>query len=357
MHTRTPVERFSDALKEEFGINDPFSAAVRASRLAMVVTDARLPDNPIIFVNEAFEKLTGYSREESLGRNCRFMQGPGTAPEDLQRIRDAIAEERDAAVDILNYRKNGEAFWNALYISPVRDEAGEVAYFFGSQLDVTGKKQAQFELLRAKQGLEAAVAERTRDLQAALDQKTALLHEVDHRVKNNLQLIASLVMLQMRRTPEGAARDALRSMLDRVSAISTVHRRLFQSDDVERFDVGEFLRDLMEDRVGLRGRDAVVLPERAAAVTAAQAAPLALLVSELLAYAQDGGPPESLRLELERAGDGVRLRVHGAEGAGHVDAFGREIVEMLARQLRGVAKFEAAGGERRAELTLPNDIA
>ena len=82
------------------------------------------------------------------------------------------------------------------------------------------------------------------ELQQALDQKTALLHEVEHRVKNNLQLISSLLLMQARRAPDPAVREALQGMLERVNAIATVHRRLFQSDDVERFDVAAFIRAL-----------------------------------------------------------------------------------------------------------------
>ena len=92
------------------------------------------------------------------------------------------------------------------------------------------------------------------DLQLALAQRTALLHEVDHRVKNNLQLIASLLLLQTRRTADPATREALRGMLERVNAVATVHRRLFQSADAQRFDVSEFVRDLVSDVVGATGR-------------------------------------------------------------------------------------------------------
>jgi two-component sensor histidine kinase len=96
--------------------------------------------------------------------------------------------------------------------------------------------------------LEQLVADRTRELTQALEQKTALLHEVDHRVKNNLQLISSLLLLQNRRVSDPGVKAAMRAMLDRVNAIATVHRRLFQSDDVERFDVSAFVRDLVSRR-------------------------------------------------------------------------------------------------------------
>ncbi|KQP60668.1 MULTISPECIES: PAS domain-containing protein [unclassified Methylobacterium] len=116
---------------------DPFPAAVRATRMPMVITNPRLPDNPIVFVNEAFCRLTGYDREEILGRNCRFLQGGETDPDDVARLREALAVPRAVEMDIRNYRKDGTPFWNRLLLAPVTDAAGALAYFFASQLDVT----------------------------------------------------------------------------------------------------------------------------------------------------------------------------------------------------------------------------
>ena len=334
-------------------VSDPFAAAVGGAQMAMVVTDARQTDNPIVFVNHAFTRLTGYSAAEVFGRNCRFLQGDGTRREHIDQLRAAIADGREIALDILNYRKDGSSFWNALYISPVRDAAGEIVQFFGAQLDASDKTAATLALQQAKDGLEAAVAARTRDLTDMLAQKSALLHEVDHRVKNNLQLIASLIMLQTRRTAEPAAREALRSVLDRVSAISTVHRRLFQTDDVEHFDVSAFLRDLVDDRGGEHAPTPAALALQAVAVPASKAAPLALIVNELLTYALADGSPERLRLSAEQDDGVFHIRVEGGVVHQPADAFGREMVELLARQLRGQATFEEHEGVRRACLSLP----
>jgi len=85
------------------------------------IADARLPDQPLIYVNERFERLTGYRREEILGTNCRFLQGPNPHRDTVDEIRRALAEERECMVEILNYRTNGTPFWNRLSITPVRD--------------------------------------------------------------------------------------------------------------------------------------------------------------------------------------------------------------------------------------------
>ncbi|MFC6049794.1 PAS domain-containing protein, partial [Methylobacterium hispanicum] len=129
---------------------DIFFAAVETTRMPMIVTDPRQPDNPIIFANRAFLAMTGYAPEELVGRNCRFLQGPETDRETIAEVRQAIAERREFATEILNYRKNGSTFWNALFVSPVYNAAGELVYFFGSQLDVSRRRDAEDALGQAQ---------------------------------------------------------------------------------------------------------------------------------------------------------------------------------------------------------------
>nr|AML78000.1 putative LOV domain-containing protein [Viola canadensis] len=100
-----------------------------------VITDPRLPDNPIIFASDSFLELTEYSREEILGRNCRFLQGPETDPATVKKIRNAIDNQTDVTVQLINYTKTGKKFWNLFHLQPMRDQKGEVQYFIGVQLD------------------------------------------------------------------------------------------------------------------------------------------------------------------------------------------------------------------------------
>jgi PAS domain S-box-containing protein len=134
--------------------NDIFFAAVETTRMPMIVTDPRQPDNPIIFANRAFLAMTGYVPEEVVGHNCRFLQGPDTDRTTVDQVRQAIRERREFATEILNYRKNGSTFWNALFLSPVYNRAGELVYFFGSQLDVSRRRDAE-EALGQAQKMEA----------------------------------------------------------------------------------------------------------------------------------------------------------------------------------------------------------
>ncbi len=128
--------------------------AIEAFPQGVVITDASEPDHPIIYANPQFEQTTGYSRGEALGRNCRFLQGPGTDPDAVTRIRATLREERPCRVELLNYRKDGTPFWNALSIAPILDAAGKVTHFVGVQTDVTEFKRLE-EQLRQAQKMEA----------------------------------------------------------------------------------------------------------------------------------------------------------------------------------------------------------
>ncbi len=119
--------------------------AVRHARIALCISDPNLPDNPIVFANDAFLDLTGYDADEVLGRNCRFLQGPDTTTQSVKSIRNAIARQVVETVEVVNYRKDGTSFINALQIGPILDKDGNILFYFGSQLDVTEKRDAEMQ--------------------------------------------------------------------------------------------------------------------------------------------------------------------------------------------------------------------
>lgn len=116
-------------------------AMLDGSKVGTIVTDPGLKDNPIIYANNTFTEMTGYGREEMIGRNCRFLQGSDTSPEAIDQIRQAIKQREKLTVTIRNYRKDGTPFWNRLAIAPVMVE--EKLYFIGTQTDITVERQQQ----------------------------------------------------------------------------------------------------------------------------------------------------------------------------------------------------------------------
>lgn len=341
---------------------DPFAAAFKATRMPMIITDPRQPDNPIIFSNRAFSELTGYTQQELIGRNCRLLQGPDSDKAVVAQLREAINEERSLEVDILNYRKDGTKFWNALFMSPVRNSDGEVVYFFASQLDFTHVKDKQMELAAARSSAEREVARRTKDLRDALDAKTLLVHEVDHRVKNNLLTIASILKLQARTSGDETVRRTLRSVLDRVEALSTVQRKLFTTSDVERFDVSEFARDLVTDMIGALRRDdiRITFDLSPVLVPAIKASPLALIINELVGDAlrrglKDGGG--KLNLCIKRLNGHFQIRTADSMLPVEVDPadeeFSRTILETCARQVNAKIERSKQGENTIVDIRLP----
>lgn len=169
---REAVDAFASRLNE----HDPFVAAFDHCITPMVVSDPTLPDNPLVYVNRAFEALTGFSAVEVVGRNCRFMQGPLTDQADVRRMKDAIARRELIDIDLLNHRRDGTPFWNRLMVAPVHDATGSLRYFVASQLDVTLERHGLLQLERDRDTLsaelakrEVALAEREARLALALD--------------------------------------------------------------------------------------------------------------------------------------------------------------------------------------------
>ena len=127
------------------------------SAVAAVISNPRLPDNPIIECNAAFETLTGYARDEIIGRNCRFLAGLQTEPGLTAEIVTAVREKRPVLVEILNYKKDGTPFRNAVLVAPIFDQDGELEYFLGSQMEIMspGTDTAPERRARARERIDA----------------------------------------------------------------------------------------------------------------------------------------------------------------------------------------------------------
>ncbi|EMA05992.1 bacterio-opsin activator domain-containing protein [Haloferax denitrificans] len=167
--------------------------AIDEAPVGITVADCSLPDRPLVYVNEAFETMTGYSADAALGRNCRYLQGPNTDPERVAELRRAIEAEESASVELLNYRANGETFWNRVDVAPLSGPDGEVTHYVGFQTDITERVRAE------------AAAER---YAARVDEERARLQTLVEHIEGLLADVTSaLVRAESRRELEAAVCD------------------------------------------------------------------------------------------------------------------------------------------------------
>jgi PAS domain S-box-containing protein len=293
--------------------------AVERTRMPMVVSNPRLPDNPIVLANNAFLELSGYPAEEVIGRNCRFLQGGNTDPRQVAKIREGIAAQTEVTVELLNYRKDGSSFWNEVFISPVHDDEGVLLYHFASSKDVSKRVQA-------------------RELEL---EEHRLLLEIDHRAKNALALVQGFVRLS--RSDDAEAYAA--SVQSRVDAVARAHTMLaiygwrgvpltaLIDGEAERFDSRRVITSGPDVPVGSR-----------------QVQPLGLVLHELLANAAKHGALSSNAGKVSISWDyngQDSLFIHWRETGGPAPEKERPrhlgsmlIEQIIQRQLNGKALFD-----------------
>ena len=171
--------------------------ALLATDVSFTISDARRPDSPLVWVNPAFTRTTGYAFDEAVGRNCRFLQGPDTDPEAIAEIRRATEAGEPVNVTLLNYRRDGSGFWNELTLTPVFDHDGTLAHYIGVQSDVTDRVRAERERERAYEAERAARAE-AEDAR----EKLSLLAEATQLLSDTLDVGVALQRLAALSVPD-----------------------------------------------------------------------------------------------------------------------------------------------------------
>ena len=192
--------------------------AIAASHNGIVITDAQLPDNPIIYFNLAFERMTGYSAAEILGRNCRFLQGPQSDQAALDRLHQAIAAGTDCTLEVVNYRKNGDPFWNHLSISPIYNPEGQLTHFVGIQTDISDRKQAETQLHQHLHDLDQA----RRAADAANQAKGEFLAMISHEIRTPMNAVIGMTGLLLDTPLSPQQRDFVETTRNASGALLTI---------------------------------------------------------------------------------------------------------------------------------------
>ena len=327
--------------------------AMDEAPIGIAITDPDRDDNPMIYVNDRFVEMTGYPESEAVGRNCRFLQGPETRAETVAELRRAIDAGKATTVELRNYRKDGELFWNRVTISPLRDESGDIVNWIGFQEDITGYKRRERELERQNERLEQFagivshdlrspmsvatgrieiakedIGGESPDLEAALD----ALDRMETIVEDTLTLarqgdtVGELATVSLKSTAEESWRTT-----------DTADATLDIGSDLEFYADTDRLRTLLQNLFGNAARHA------------GSGAAVRVGVVENGFFVADDGPgiPESEREQVFEPG-----RTDDEDGTGFGLAIVREIVEAhgwsveVTESETGGARFEITGVTR-----------
>lgn len=314
-----------------------FEQAMAQTRMAICLCDPNVDDLPIVFANRAFRRLTGYSDEEVIGRNCRFLQGPKTDPEPIARIRDAIANEDVVVVELLNYRKNGTTFWNALHLGPIYNDAGDLVYFFGSQWDVSDVRAARSEERHAKE----------------------MARELSHRMKNMFAVISGIVNVTGR--VRGISDEAA-EINSRIQALGRAYETTLDDASSGNIDISGAIRAVLlpydrdGERLSFTGKS-VRMPFTIISVVGLILHELAANATKHGAWSAEGG---KVAVDWHPSDDGGALVIvwseqggPGVDPDGIVAGTGTAIVERLLATVRGSILRDWSGDGLTATITVP----
>lgn len=307
-----------DVFRRERG---PFVVAAETTRMPMVFTDAREPDNPIIFANDAFLKLSGYTREEVLGHGFNFMMARGADGKSLEEIEAGFAGNCDGGTEISYRRKDGSVYCAAIFISPVFDKSGDIVEHFASFVDLTRQKLEQ-------------------------DRSTSMIHELNHRVKNTLATVQSIVWQALRKPAEP---EAIRHSIEsRLFALSRSHD-LLTRENWEGAGLFDLINEALEpfgvkngraERFVIKGENVRIPPNAIVAFGIA----LHELATNALKYGAFSNETGSILIAwtIEPSANGTRLILRWQEQGGPPvtppsrKGFGSRVLETgLAHELRG----------------------
>ena len=245
-----------------------FRAGVEQSANSIVIAEA---NGSIAYVNPAFEKTSGYSASELMGKNVSCLRSREHADRADRNLWDTITAKKSWQGVFHNQRKDGSLYWEASTISPILDSSGEITRYIGINENITDRRDME---------------ERVRE---SLREKEVLLKEIHHRVKNNLQIVSSLLRLQSSRIENSVAKEALQDMQNRVRSMALIHEHLYRSDNLARVDMAAYLKTLCQQvfraMVATNREITIQMHLDSLFLEMDQAIPFGLLVNELVSNA------------------------------------------------------------------------
>jgi two-component system, sensor histidine kinase PdtaS len=341
VHDITDRKRAEEALRRS---EDLFSAIFRQAIVGITQIDL---SGRFLMVNDRFCEIVARPREEVLKLSTQDITHAEDVLNNMTMLERARSTGEDYQLEKRYVRPDGSIVWVHNSVSVMRRMDGRPLHLVAVVRDITEQKRVEAGMLQAN-----------RDLQSALTEREVLVKEVHHRVKNNLQVVVSLLRLQASRLRDAAGTDALRESLNRVSAMSTIHELLYRSNTLADIDFAEVLRTLtgnLHDAYGLNEeRISMVVEADPVPVSMDAAVPLALIANELISNAFKHGFPDGaegeVRVGLRREGETVVLRIADT-GPGFVPperstSLGLMLVDRLVRQVSGRLELEPPPGTR-----------
>ncbi|MER2491824.1 ATP-binding protein [Catenovulum sediminis] len=225
--------------------------AIEAASTGIIIVDAKQADLPVIYVNAAFEKITGYTKEEVLGKNCRFLQGEATSKQALTKISNALNTQSKIDIRVENYRKNGELFYNQLSITPVHNIQGEVTHFLGIQSDISAQVFAEIKLQEAIKERQLALEQAQESTRLKSEFLASMSHEIRTPMNGVLGMLSILIDSQLtnqQREYASLAQQSARSLLVLLDDILDFSKIEAGKLDIERieFDLCELLESVIQ---------------------------------------------------------------------------------------------------------------
>jgi len=322
-------KRSEEYLRKMFGVVDQ-------SPISIIITDR---SGTIEYINPEFIRVRGYSPQEIIGKKVNILKSNYHPVEFYKNIQKALLRDGEWRGEIYNKKKNGKLYWESVTISSVRDPSGEITNFIAIQEDITEKKQTQKQL-------------------KSLREKETLLREIHHRVKNNLQIISSLMNLQLHSIPDDRTIQIFKQCESRIKAMALIHEKLYQSEDIEKIDFKEYLKSFIFHIIHSHRLDhakiKIKLQVEHIFLNIDIAIPCGLIFNELITNAiKHAFSPSAegiIRILLQsEAGDYIFVISDNGKGLPEdfhkkkESSLGLQLVEMLVKQLKGKMELSTGG--------------